>query len=68
MQLAIAPERATLADAWMRLTEAFGAVDPRTIEIEIRPPRPRRPAGRCGHRDPARVVPMARASTPARAI
>ena len=44
IQLAIAPDRATLADAWMRLTEAFGAVDPRSIEIEIRPPRPRRPA------------------------
>ena len=59
MQLAISPDRATLADAWKRLTAAFGAVDPRTIEIEIRPARTRRPAASSG-RDPARVVPMAR--------
>lgn len=40
MLLAIDPSRATLADAWERLTAAFGAVDPTSIEIEIRPRRP----------------------------
>jgi hypothetical protein len=40
MLLAIDPERATLADAWERLTAAFGAVDPSSIEIEIRERRP----------------------------
>ena len=39
MQLAIDPDKATLADAWTRLTAAFGAVDPSSIEIEIRPRR-----------------------------
>ena len=33
MLLAIDPERATLADAWERLTAAFGAIDPASIEI-----------------------------------
>jgi hypothetical protein len=59
IELAIAPDRATLADAWKRLTEAFGPVDPRSIEIEIRPARIRSRA-LPGHRDPSRVVPMAR--------
>ena len=36
MLLAIDPERATLADAWERLTAAFGEIDPASIEIEIR--------------------------------
>ena len=40
MLLAIDPERATLADAWERLTAAFGAIDPSSIEIEIRQRRP----------------------------
>jgi len=48
-----------LADAWKRLTEAFGPVDPRSIEIEIRPARIRSRA-LPGQRDPSRVVPMAR--------
>ena len=39
MLLAIDPERATLADAWERLTAAFGEIDPESIEIEIRPRR-----------------------------
>jgi hypothetical protein len=60
IQLAIAPDRATLGDAWARLTAAFGPIDPRTIEIEIRPARIRRSAARSRHRDPERVVPMAR--------
>jgi hypothetical protein len=34
--LRLRPEAATLSDAWLRLTARFGAVDPRTIEIEIR--------------------------------
>jgi hypothetical protein len=59
IELAIAPDHATLADAWKRLTEAFGPVDPRSIEIEIRPARIRSRA-LPGHRDPSRVVPMAR--------
>ena len=49
MLLAIDPERATLADAWERLTAAFGAIDPASIEIEIRERRPAREVG------PARV-------------
>lgn len=36
MLLAIDPAEATLADAWARLTAAFGTVDPASIEIEIR--------------------------------
>ena len=36
MLLAIDPERATLADAWERLTAAFGEIDPSSIEIEVR--------------------------------
>ena len=39
MQLAIDPDRATLDDAWRRLTDVFGEIDPKTIEIEIRPRR-----------------------------
>ena len=35
MLLAIDPERATLADAWERLTAAFGEIEPESIEIEI---------------------------------
>jgi len=46
MQLAIAPEQATLEDAWRRLTAAFGPIDPRSIEIEIRPRRLPPPARR----------------------
>jgi hypothetical protein len=36
---------ATLADAWERLSEIHGGIDPRTIEIELREPSRRR-AGR----------------------
>lgn len=45
LRLAIAPEAATVADAWARLTAAFGNVDPTSLEIEIREasPRPARP-------------------------
>jgi hypothetical protein len=39
MQLAIDPARATMDDAWRRLTAVFGEIDPTTIEIEIRPRR-----------------------------
>ena len=42
MLLAIDPEQATLADAWERLTAAFGAIDPSSIEIEIPPAPPGR--------------------------
>lgn len=56
MQLAIAPEQATLEDAWRRLSAAFGAIDPRSIEIEIRPRRLPPPAGR--QRSECRVLPM----------
>ena len=47
MLLAIDPERATLADAWERLTAAFGTIDPCSIEIEIRPRRPLPSVRRC---------------------
>lgn len=30
------PGRATVADAWSRLTAVYGRVDPRTLEIEVR--------------------------------
>jgi hypothetical protein len=54
MLLAIDPEQATLADAWQRLTAAFGAIDPSSIEIEIRQRRAPPPARRC---DCGRVLP-----------
>ena len=44
MLLAIDPERATLADAWERLTAAFGADRPREHR-DRDPPAPRRPGG-----------------------
>ena len=47
MLLAIDPERATLSDAWERLTAAFGEIDPESIEIEIRPRRVVPVARRC---------------------
>ena len=50
MLLAIDPERATLADAWERLTAAFGEIDPSSIEIEVRLRRvaPAARRGDCG--------------------
>ncbi len=40
VRLQRAPEAATLADAWARLVAFDPAVDPRSIEIEIREPVP----------------------------
>ncbi len=57
MQLAIDPDKATLADAWERLTAAFGPVDPRSIEIEIRP-RPLLPARKLRRGGSSRIVPL----------
>ncbi len=36
IRLRIAAEQATMADAWARLSALYGAVDPRSMEIEIR--------------------------------
>lgn len=36
LRLALAPEAATVADAWARLSAAYGDVDPTSLEIEIR--------------------------------
>ncbi len=36
LRLRLPPAAATAADGWARLTAAHGAIDPRTIEIEIR--------------------------------
>lgn len=36
LRLTIDPRRATVADAWRRLSKAYGDADPRTLEIEIR--------------------------------
>lgn len=36
LRLEIAEAAATMADAWARLSDRFGPVDPRSIEIEIR--------------------------------
>jgi hypothetical protein len=36
IQLIIDPSAACIADAWSRLTEAYPAVDPLSLEIEIR--------------------------------
>jgi hypothetical protein len=30
------PDSASVTDAWMRLTKAYGAVDPHSLEIEVR--------------------------------
>ena len=35
-RLAIAPEFATLSNAWRRLSDAYGKIDPYSLEIEIR--------------------------------
>lgn len=57
MQLAIDPDRATLDDAWRRLTAVFGEIDPATIEIEIRP-RPHVMDGRLRRASCGRVLPF----------
>jgi hypothetical protein len=54
MLLAIDPARATLSDAWERLTAAFGTIDPTSIEIEI---RQRRQPPSVNHCDCGRVLP-----------
>ena len=36
LRLAIAPEFATLSNAWRRLSETYGKIDPYSLEIEIR--------------------------------
>ncbi|MBA3324118.1 MAG: hypothetical protein H0T41_02165 [Rhodobacteraceae bacterium] len=36
IRLSIAPEAATVADAWARLTAAYDDLDPTSLEIEIR--------------------------------
>ena len=36
LRLAMPSEAATVVDAWRRLSAAYGAVDPRSIEIEVR--------------------------------
>ena len=36
LRLTMSPALATPADAWSRLASAYGSVDPRTLEIEIR--------------------------------
>lgn len=36
LEFALAPEAATPADAWRRLTAVFGAIDVSTLEIEVR--------------------------------
>ena len=36
IHLTIDPSAASIADAWSRLTGAYAAVDPMTLEIEIR--------------------------------
>ncbi len=38
LTLTMESERATVADAWRRLTEAFGQLDPMSLEIEVRRP------------------------------
>ena len=36
LRLAIAPEFATLSNAWRRLSDVYGKIDPYSLEIEIR--------------------------------
>lgn len=36
LRLALEPDAATVQDAWSRLSAAFGAVDPRSLEIVVR--------------------------------
>jgi len=36
MKFAMSPAFATPANAWRRLRSAYGSVDPRSLEIEIR--------------------------------
>ena len=36
LHVSLAPSSATVADAWARLSAAYSAVDPRSLEIEVR--------------------------------
>lgn len=48
LEFALDPDTATVHDAFARLTAVYGAVDPRTLEIEVRRRAlvPHRPAWR----------------------
>lgn len=42
LHLALDPDAATVEDAWVRLSAAYKAVDPKTLEILVRRGRPAR--------------------------